>query len=214
MVRSRQFWLKSTKIRSPRSSFHQLVVTWSGIRRSSAAAEADRGMPHVDEVPARLDPDVDVDAPVARRLREAGDAQLVEQRPRLVARADRRRRSRCPAAGRGRSAARRDGRRRRGGPATGGTTIVPICAAQAATAGSVGQTSSAVPARRERDLRPSRRTAARPWAPASGRTRRRRAPCAGGQLDPGVHALGPALQRGRPVPQRAEDRRRRRWRST
>jgi hypothetical protein len=27
MVRSLQFWLKSTKIRSPRSSFHHLVVT-------------------------------------------------------------------------------------------------------------------------------------------------------------------------------------------
>ncbi len=40
MVRSRFAWLKSTKIRSPRSSFHQLVVTASGIRRSSSRAAA------------------------------------------------------------------------------------------------------------------------------------------------------------------------------
>ena len=35
MVRSRLFWLKSTKMRSPRSSFHQAVVT-PGSRRSSS----------------------------------------------------------------------------------------------------------------------------------------------------------------------------------
>ena len=35
MVRSRQFWLKSTKIRSPRSSFHHLVVTPSSRFSSS-----------------------------------------------------------------------------------------------------------------------------------------------------------------------------------
>ena len=35
MVRSRQFWLKSTNTRSPRSSFHHFVVTPSS-RRSSA----------------------------------------------------------------------------------------------------------------------------------------------------------------------------------
>ena len=35
MVRSRLFWLKSTKIRSPRSSFHQLVVTPSSRFSSS-----------------------------------------------------------------------------------------------------------------------------------------------------------------------------------
>ena len=35
MVRSRQFWLKSTKIRSPRSSFHQSTVTPSSRRASS-----------------------------------------------------------------------------------------------------------------------------------------------------------------------------------
>ena len=35
MVRSRLFWLKSTKIRSPRSSFHQAVVTPPSRRSSS-----------------------------------------------------------------------------------------------------------------------------------------------------------------------------------
>ncbi|SKF62033.1 Uncharacterised protein [Mycobacteroides abscessus subsp. abscessus] len=38
IVRSRLAWLKSTKTRSPRSSFHQLLVTRSGIRRSSSRA--------------------------------------------------------------------------------------------------------------------------------------------------------------------------------
>ena len=40
MVRSRAIWLKSMKIRSPRSSFHQFIVTWSGIRRSSSRPSA------------------------------------------------------------------------------------------------------------------------------------------------------------------------------
>ena len=35
MVRSRLFWLKSTKIRSPRSSFHQAIVTPSSREASS-----------------------------------------------------------------------------------------------------------------------------------------------------------------------------------
>ena len=40
MVRSRAAWLKSTKIRSPRSSFHQFIVTLSGSRRSSSRPAA------------------------------------------------------------------------------------------------------------------------------------------------------------------------------
>ncbi len=40
MVRSRAIWLKSTKILVPRSSFHQLIVTWSGIRRASSRPRA------------------------------------------------------------------------------------------------------------------------------------------------------------------------------
>lgn len=39
-MRSRAVWLKSTKIRSPRSSFHQAVVTRSGMRRSSSRPAA------------------------------------------------------------------------------------------------------------------------------------------------------------------------------
>jgi len=38
--RSRAFWLKSMKIRLPRSSFHHDVVTVSGSRRSSSRASA------------------------------------------------------------------------------------------------------------------------------------------------------------------------------
>ncbi len=38
IVRSRAAWLKSTNTRSPRSSFHQAVVTASGMRRSSSRA--------------------------------------------------------------------------------------------------------------------------------------------------------------------------------
>ena len=45
------------------------------------ATEGDRGVPDVDEVPARLDPHVDVHAPVAAGLREAGQPQLGEQVP-------------------------------------------------------------------------------------------------------------------------------------
>ena len=40
MVRSRFAWLKSMKMRSPRSSFHQFMVTLSGIRRSSSRPAA------------------------------------------------------------------------------------------------------------------------------------------------------------------------------
>ncbi|CAM5484650.1 hypothetical protein SCYAM73S_08496 [Streptomyces cyaneofuscatus] len=39
-MRSRAVWLKSTKMRSPRSSFHHAVVTRSGIRRSSSRPAA------------------------------------------------------------------------------------------------------------------------------------------------------------------------------
>ena len=39
-MRSRLAWLKSMKMRSPRSSFHQFIVTLSGIRRSSSRAAA------------------------------------------------------------------------------------------------------------------------------------------------------------------------------
>ena len=39
-MRSRAIWLKSTKMRSPRSSFHHEVVTASGRRRSSSRAKA------------------------------------------------------------------------------------------------------------------------------------------------------------------------------
>ena len=47
------------------------------------APEGDRGVADVGERPARLDPDVDVDAAASRGLREAGVAELVQQRARL-----------------------------------------------------------------------------------------------------------------------------------
>ena len=85
------------------------------------APEGDRGVADVGERPARLDPDVDVDAAAARGLREAGVAELVRAARAPRRRRARRRRSPCPAAGRGRGAARPDGRRRRREPATDGT---------------------------------------------------------------------------------------------
>ena len=70
-------------MRSPRSSFHQFVVTWSGQPPLELAPERDRRVAHVGEGPARLDPHVDVHAAAARGLREARVAELVQQRPRL-----------------------------------------------------------------------------------------------------------------------------------
>ena len=143
MVRSRAFWLKSTKMRSPRSSFHHLVVTRSGIRRSSSRPNAIAAVAYVGERPARLDPQVDVDAAVARRLGEPAVAELVEQHagPRRATRAA----SAKSVPGCGsrsmRSSSGCSTSSRRTGH--GWNVMVPICAAQAATAGSVGQTSSA-----------------------------------------------------------------------
>src|SRR5690606_14927486 len=45
------------------------------------APEGDRRVPHLGEVPPRLDPDVDVDAPVPGRLGEAAPAELGEVLP-------------------------------------------------------------------------------------------------------------------------------------
>ena len=53
------------------------------------AAEADRRVPDVDELPRRPDPDVDVHAPVAAGLHEAGDAELREQLARHARHPDR-----------------------------------------------------------------------------------------------------------------------------
>ena len=47
------------------------------------APEGDRGVADVRERPARLDPDVDVDASASRGLREAGVAELVQEHARL-----------------------------------------------------------------------------------------------------------------------------------
>ena len=86
----------------------------------------------------------------------------------------------------------------------GWKTIVPICAAQAATAGSVGQTSSAVRPDGNVDLG---RLDVRRGALGHPLLVERVAVAAlpGRQRDPGVDALGPALQGRRPVPQRAVD---------
>src|ERR687891_325198 len=44
------------------------------------AAEGDRRVADVRERPARLDPDVDVDAPASRGLRKAGVAEVAQER--------------------------------------------------------------------------------------------------------------------------------------
>ena len=115
------FWLKSTKIRSPRSSFHHASVITSGRRRASSRATATaarrtsigvhRGSSRMYTWMPRL--------PVV--LGQPADAELVEQTP--SARAPRRgpRRTRRRVAGRGRCAARRRGRRRTRGWATRGS---------------------------------------------------------------------------------------------
>ena len=79
-MRSRQFWLKSTNTRSPRSSFHHFVVTPSS-RRSSARPKPIAACRTSTNVPLRPDPQVDVDAAVAGGLREAHQPELVEQFP-------------------------------------------------------------------------------------------------------------------------------------
>ena len=72
------------KIRSPRSSFHQLGRHLVGQAPLELAPERDRRVADVGERPAWLDPDVDVDAAAARGLREAGVAELVQQLARLA----------------------------------------------------------------------------------------------------------------------------------
>ena len=71
------------KTRSPRSSFHHAAVIRSGCRRSSSRATATAAARTSYGVPPRLEADVHVHAAVARRLRVAGDAELVEQRVHL-----------------------------------------------------------------------------------------------------------------------------------
>ena len=64
------------KTRSPRSSFHQAVVTWSGGAPLDLAREREGAAAHDGELPPRLDSTGDVDTAVARRLRPAGPAHL------------------------------------------------------------------------------------------------------------------------------------------
>jgi hypothetical protein len=74
-------WLKSTKMRRPRSSFHQSTVTASGIRRASSPGR-DHGVADVEELVRRLDGAEHVDAAIAAGLQprfEAGLAQHVAQ---------------------------------------------------------------------------------------------------------------------------------------
>ena len=80
IVRSRLFWLKSMKIRSPRSSFHQFVVT-PVVAPLELPAESDGGVPDVLERSSRLDAQVDVDAAVAAGLGKPPKAELDQQFP-------------------------------------------------------------------------------------------------------------------------------------
>jgi hypothetical protein len=74
-------WLKSTKMRRPRSSFHQSTVTASGIRRA-LSPRRDDGVADVEELVRRLDGAEHVDAAIAAGLQprfEPGLAQHVAQ---------------------------------------------------------------------------------------------------------------------------------------
>ena len=76
-VRSKAFWLKSTK--TPwRSSFHQRAVAQVGRAPLALARHGLRGEPHLPERPLPLDPRVHVEAPAARRLRPGRQPVLLE----------------------------------------------------------------------------------------------------------------------------------------
>ncbi len=136
-------------------------------------ADRDRGVPHIDEVPARLDRDEDVQSTSTGGLRPARHPELVEDLAHHCGRGRPRRGSRCPAAGRDPAATHRGGPRRVRSPPTGWNTMVPRFAHQAITAGSVGRDLVGGAARGERDLRGSRSSRARASGRASGRTPRR-----------------------------------------
>ena len=168
------FWLKSTNTRRPRSSFHHAAVHQVGPAPLELPGHRDRGGAHLVGRPAGLEPDVDVDAAVAGRLRQAQDAELVEQRLHLARRLPDHRERRRPASGRGRCAARR---RARGRPPVVGHTWKPR--QPRLTAHSTWARSAATRASRGRAVRRAhdRRSAASRGgarAPASGRTTPRR----------------------------------------
>src|SRR5215469_390421 len=72
------FWLKSMNTRWPRSSFHHAAVVRSGRRHGRGA--------DLVGIPARLQPQVDVQAPVAGGLGTPGQAEFGEQPVHLVCR--------------------------------------------------------------------------------------------------------------------------------
>ena len=120
------------------------TTSWS---RASACAARPRGQgqrapPHLGEVPARLDADVDVDAPGARRLRVA-DEPCSSSTSWMIAATPGRRRTGRPAAGRGPPGARRDGRRRARRTGHGLRSMHPRLAAHTMWATSTGHSSSA-----------------------------------------------------------------------
>ena len=113
------FWLKSTKTRLPALLLPPVGRDLLGMAPFELAGQRDRGGAHLHRVPARLEPQVDVQPVVARGLGVAPQAELGEH---VAARAGRRRaprRSRCRSSGRGRCAARRRGRGRPRDTATG-----------------------------------------------------------------------------------------------
>ena len=167
------------------------------------ASERDRGVADVGERPARLDPHVDVDAAAAGGLREADVAELVEQRPRLagdphgVVEVGARLRVEVEAqlvrmvdvvAAHGPRVKRDRPHLRR-----------PADHRNLGRADLVGVT-----ARRELDARGLDVLGGALGDPLL-EERVAAAPLARGEHDPGMHALGPALERRRPAPQRAHD---------
>ena len=83
------------------------------------ARQRERGAPHLEVAPTRLDPHVDVDALRAATSSGSRAARARRARRARPSRCAGRRPSRRRASGRGRRAARRDGRGRRAAPATG-----------------------------------------------------------------------------------------------
>ncbi len=70
-------------MRAPRSSFHHAVVTCVGHPPLEFAGRRDDGVPHVQELPGRLDRGKDVKPPVARGLDEGLQPGLREYAPQL-----------------------------------------------------------------------------------------------------------------------------------
>ena len=129
---------------SPRSSFHHLVVTLPGIRRSSSRPNAIAACRTSVNVQRGCDPHVDVHAAVAGGLGEAAPAELAEHLPGDAGHGTAASRKSVPGWG-SRSIRSSSGLSTSGRRTGQGWKVMVFCwAHQATVASSVGQTSSAV----------------------------------------------------------------------